>query len=393
MNEERKASEEPEAAARQTDAGPETNPEAGSNVGPEKIRRDAAEAGHHLFAFLRGMFSIGVSSVRSARRTVEKLDDLTTPLPMDAPGADAPPPVEHEQGRSADRNEDPASSAAREKRENRGTLLVLLAFTCSIVAGIGFVVTYWTGGSNEWLGGNLALSLGGLGAALVLWAHWLTEHKQATEPREVLPSPQKERDEVLKDWCAGKRDVKRRRLLQWMGSAAAAVLGAGVISLLRSLGSNPNKTLYSGIWKKDQRLMTDAGKPIVTDSLEIGSAVTVYPEDSLGSERSQTMLVRVDPGLLRLPEERADWAPLGYLAYSRICTHAGCPVGLYESKQALLLCPCHQSSFDVLRAALPTGGPAARPLPQLPLYVHSDGTLRAAADFSNPPGPGFWGMP
>jgi ubiquinol-cytochrome c reductase iron-sulfur subunit len=81
------------------------------------------------------------------------------------------------------------------------------------------------------------------------------------------------------------------------------------------------------------------------------------------------------------------------LAFSRICTHAGCPVGLYQSETHLLLCPCHQSTFNVLQSAVPTGGPATRSLPQLPLYVDSDGTLRASGGFSEPPGPGFWGMP
>ena len=84
---------------------------------------------------------------------------------------------------------------------------------------------------------------------------------------------------------------------------------------------------------------------------------------------------------------------MGYLAYSRVCTHAGCPVGLYQKQSHLLLCPCHQSSFDVLNGAEPTGGPAARPLPQLPLYADADGTLRAGGAFTAPPGPGFWGMP
>ena len=88
--------------------------------------------------------------------------------------------------------------------------------------------------------------------------------------------------------------------------------------------------------------------------------VTVFPEGSIGDEKAQTVLIRVKEQLLRLPEDRADWAPMGYLAYSRVCTHAGCPVGLYEAESHLLLCPCHQSTFNVLEAAQPTGGPAAR---------------------------------
>src|SRR5207237_8621261 len=110
-------------------------------------------------------------------------------------------------------------------------------------------------------------------------------------------------------------------------------------------------------------------------------------------KRAQTVLLRVPLELLQLPEERAHWAPSGNVAYSRVCTHAGCPVGMYETTTHLLACPCHQSTFDVLRAAAPTSGPAGRPLPQTPLYADADGWLRAGGGFSQPPGPEFWGMP
>ncbi len=138
---------------------------------------------------------------------------------------------------------------------------------------------------------------------------------------------------------------------------------------------SPDKSLYSRIWQGGQRLVTIDGKPVSLASLQPGSMVTVFPEDQIGAERAQTVLIRVKEHLLQLPEDRATWAPGGYVAYSRVCTHAGCPVGEFEAEQSVLLCPCHQSTFDVLRAAAPTGGPAARPLPQLPLYADADGTL------------------
>jgi ubiquinol-cytochrome c reductase iron-sulfur subunit len=155
---------------------------------------------------------------------------------------------------------------------------------------------------------------------------------------------------------------------------------------------SPDKSLYSRIWKGGQRLVTSDGTPLSLESLVPGSMATVFPEDQIGDERAQTVLIRVKESLLQLPEDRATWAPSGYVAYSRVCTHAGCPVGEYEAEQSVLLCPCHQSTFDVLRAAAPTGGPAARPLPQLPLYADADGTLRAGGGFTAPPGPGFWGI-
>jgi ubiquinol-cytochrome c reductase iron-sulfur subunit len=170
-------------------------------------------------------------------------------------------------------------------------------------------------------------------------------------------------------------------------------MAAIVISLFRSLGQPPGSSLFTRVWKQGQRLTGLDGTPITVNALQPGSSMVVFPEESVGDEKSQTVLIRVREELLQLPKDRADWAPMGYVAYSRVCTHAGCPVGVFESTTDLLMCPCHQSTFDVLRAAQPTSGPADRPLPQLPLYVDADGTLRAAGGFSEPPGPGFWGMP
>ncbi|MGH7735831.1 MAG: ubiquinol-cytochrome c reductase iron-sulfur subunit, partial [Gemmatimonadales bacterium] len=82
--------------------------------------------------------------------------------------------------------------------------------------------------------------------------------------------------------------------------------------------------------------------------------------------------------------------PQGYVAYSKLCTHAGCPVGLYQDNTQQLVCPCHQSMFDVLKGAQQTFGPAPRPLPQLPLMVDAEGFLRAQRGYHEPVGPGFW---
>src|SRR5690606_26047816 len=101
-------------------------------------------------------------------------------------------------------------------------------------------------------------------------------------------------------------------------------------------------------------------------------------------------LIRVDPDELRLPPERAEWAPEGLVAYSKICTHVGCPVGLYRETTHELLCPCHQSTFDVLRGARPVFGPATRSLPQLPITIDDEGYVVAISDYTEPVGPSFW---
>lgn len=293
--------------------------------------------------------------------------------------------------READRNLDKKVDQSR--REIWGTIVVFCAMIVSLASGVGFVYAYWTNVNTSVLGGALALFLGGLGLALVFWAHLLMVHKEAIEAREQIASPPPERQLVLIDVNLGKHDVKRRSLLAGMAAAFVGVFAASILSLFRSLGPSPGRSLYDTVWKSGQRLMTEDGTPVSIDALQPGSTMLVFPEDSVGDEKAQTVLLRVHERFLKLPKERAEWAPLGYLAYSRVCTHAGCPVALYQKQTHLLLCPCHQSTFDVLNGAQPTGGPAARALPQVPLYADSDGTLRAGGGFSTPPGPGFWGMP
>ncbi len=139
--------------------------------------------------------------------------------------------------------------------------------------------------------------------------------------------------------------------------------------------------------------MTDAGAPVRASEVPLGGLVTVFPEGAVGSADGQAVLVRVEPQLLDLPAGRDTWAPEGLLVYSKVCTHAGCPVGLYEAQHHELLCPCHQSAFNVLNGAHPTSGPAARAQPQLPIQIASDGTLIALGDFSDPVGPGYWDRP
>lgn len=294
-------------------------------------------------------------------------------------------------GRDEDR--ELQTEAQMRRRESLGTGLVLFFFSVAILGGMGFLFAYWSGRNNtQWLGGSLAMFLCGLGITLVLWARWLMSHKQAVEPRHPLVSTPLAQDAAARAFCEGLHDVRRRRLLTWISVGGAGLFGTMVLSLLRSLGISPDTSLYSRIWQGGQRLVTLDGKPVSLRSLQPGSTVTVFPENQVGDERAQTVLIRVKEELLQMPEERASWVPGGYVAYSRVCTHAGCPVGEFEAEQSVLLCPCHQSSFDVLRAAAPTGGPAARPLPQLPLYADVDGTLRAGGGFTAPPGPSFWNI-
>jgi ubiquinol-cytochrome c reductase iron-sulfur subunit len=276
-----------------------------------------------------------------------------------------------------------------------GTVLVLMGFTISVLGGIGFLVAYWTNSSNMVLGGSLALCFLGFGCALIFWSHRLMRQKEVSAPRELLPSDPQEYEALFEEFYPREPNIHRRKLLVGMSTVVGTTVIAAWVSVFRSFfGSSPyGAPLASRIWTRGQRLITDTGEIASIHSLKPGGSVIVFPEDLYGYVSAQTILLRVPEQYLRLPKGRADWAPMGYLAYSRVCTHAGCPVGLFEAENDLLLCPCHQSTFNVLDGAEPTGGPAARPLPQLPLYVDRDGNLRAGGGFTAPPGPGYWSMP
>jgi ubiquinol-cytochrome c reductase iron-sulfur subunit len=321
---------------------------------------------------------------------------LRLPIEESAPveermGAKSAPQIRR--AREGDRNLTLETERNLFRRKRWGTFLAGLSFAAAFCSGVRFLFIYWTGGGNQALGGCLAGFFGLLAVGLVIHAHLLAVHKEASEPRENVESPPEERAAAAEAFRSGELELQRRGMLKWAAGIGLGTLAVMFVSLLRSVMSNPFQDLYTGVWKPGQRLTTRDGKPVRADDLSPGNTTIVFPQDSIGSEKAQTVLIRVDPRLLELPSDRADWAPLGYLAYSRVCTHAGCPVGMYEKTVHLLMCPCHQSTFAVLRAAQPTGGPAARALPQLPLYVDAEGNLRARGGFTAPPGPGFWGMP
>ena len=182
-----------------------------------------------------------------------------------------------------------------------------------------------------------------------------------------------------------------------------------VIPGIRSLGPKPAKSednlgstddsLFTTNWKKGSKLVTVSGREVFVDDLLLGGVLTVFPQGFEGTSPDQVILLRMavlgpdDPPYPLSPPGRSDWGVQGYVAFSKLCTHLGCPVGLYQEITQQLVCPCHQSIFNVNAGCVPEFGPAPRPLPQLPITVDSTGQLRANGSFDQAVGPGFWERP
>jgi ubiquinol-cytochrome c reductase iron-sulfur subunit len=269
-------------------------------------------------------------------------------------------------------------------RIGRGTVV---AFVVSMVASVGLVVIYLAGGNRAAEGILLGLALGGLGVGVIGWTKLIDVPVQ-TEDRPSFEAVAPD-DAETKPAADG---MTRRALLVRLAAGAGGTLAAALAIPTLSLGPTPGQSLYRTRWSDGARVVDAGNQPIRPADLPIGGVVTAFPEDNVGSADSQMQLIRVEPALLELPDDRDTWAPEGCVGYSKICTHAGCPVGLYRSEAHQLLCPCHQSTFDVLRGAVPVFGPAARPLPQLPMEVDDNGYLVARGDFHEPVGPSFWNV-
>ncbi len=266
---------------------------------------------------------------------------------------------------------------------------IALSFGVSMVSGFALLGVYLAGGQTQVEAVLLAISLGGIGAGIIVWSQRLLPNDLHVEPRHPAADPA---STAVRDIVAEERAITRRSLLiRALGGAFAGLAAALAIPVL-SLGPAPGRSLFQTPWRRGLRMVGLDGQPIKASDVPVGGIVTGFPEGVPGSADGQTLLIRVGPGLLRLAADRMAWAPDGYVAYSKLCTHAGCPVGLYRSVEHRLICPCHQSTFDVLDGAQPVFGPASRPLPQLPIRIEADGTIVALGDFTDTVGPGFWNM-
>jgi ubiquinol-cytochrome c reductase iron-sulfur subunit len=265
---------------------------------------------------------------------------------------------------------------------------ISIALVVSMLASIGLVGVYIAGGDRAAEGILLGLALGGLGAGIVLWTRLIDSGPQ-TEERELLETSPEDRMDPTELRPEG---MTRRSLLVRLVVGAGGALAAALAIPTLSLGPRPGASLFRTSWRAGVRVVDEEGAPLRPLDLPLEGVLTVYPDGAVGSADSQTQLIRVEEDLLELDADRQEWAVEGVVGYSKICTHAGCPVGLYRAQAHQLLCPCHQSTFDILRGAVPVFGPAARALPQLPLGVDEEGYLIARGDFPEPVGPSFWNV-
>ena len=282
-----------------------------------------------------------------------------------------------------------------------GTILLISTFF--FISEDTFIYLPVLGNTNAYqlfLGLGLAASLFFIGMGAIQWARTLMPDEEVVAERHEFRSPDEDRADfvaTVKD-RAGQAGLGRRSLIKRSLGLSLGLVGISPLLLLRDLGPLPKDDLSKTSWKAGTRLVTDPGdRPIRPEDLEVGAVAQTLPELASGEKRTlnnigkdAVLLIRLRPEEFNLDAERLSWTHEGIIAFSKICSHMGCAVALYEQQTKHLLCPCHQSTFDVTRAAKVIFGPAARPLPQLAITIDADGYLVAKAPFTEPVGPSFW---
>jgi ubiquinol-cytochrome c reductase iron-sulfur subunit len=309
------------------------------------------------------------------------------------------------------------------RAEKRAERQVATLFGLSAVCAILFVVAYVTleigdnhdtfiglGASNFALGVTLGGALLFIGIGVIQWARKLMADVEIVEMRHPAASSAEDRAATLEalDAGIGESGIGRRPLVRNSLLGAVGMLGLPAVVLLRDLGPLPGDALYHTIWEKGMRVVRDVvGTPIKASDLVIGDLVNAEPaaifevdengrpvvegvELQVAKSKAAVILLRMEPGDITPGEGRENWSVDGIVCYSKICTHVGCPISLNERTTHHLLCPCHQSTFDLADSGRVVFGPAGRHLPQLPLAVDEEGFLVAQSDFTEPVGPTYW---
>jgi ubiquinol-cytochrome c reductase iron-sulfur subunit len=286
--------------------------------------------------------------------------------------------------------------------DRRSENVVVLLFACAALCAVAFPVVYAVESipnQTQFLGLALGLALAFVAAACIaLGKRLVVTEEREEEYGQTNPVEQEELEQLVDE--SGDR-ITRKRLLLLAGGAAGTALGVALVTPAASLGPLFDvRSLYRTPWRRGVRLVDEVGRVFHVDDVEEETFYTAYPEHADREQMGAPLVVvRLKPAELQLGSDRQGWAPDGIVAYSKICTHAGCAIALYrkptfppvEPKPALV-CPCHYSTFDPAAAGQVLFGPAGRPLPQLPLQIGGSGELQAAGNFSGPVGPSWWGV-
>jgi ubiquinol-cytochrome c reductase iron-sulfur subunit len=297
----------------------------------------------------------------------------------------------------------------------RAERVVVACFILTFIAGCGFVAAYVGLGVHtvdKTLRSNLALGLSmsvmflALGLGALIWVRHLMPNVEVTQQRHDLRSDEKQRqatEAYFKEGTANSQFVKRPLIRRTLLLGTLPLLAAPVV-LLRDLGPQPGTSLRHTVWSPGRRLLVQGtNQPITPAQFSApGSMITIVPDgfedDPDALTKAAVILIKFRPGELQIPTRHQgstlvgtmNWTVDNIVAYSKICTHVGCPVALYEQTTHHILCPCHQSTFEATTGATVIFGPAARPLPQLPLTTDAQGYLVSKSDFTEPVGPSFW---
>ncbi|MFE2379314.1 Rieske 2Fe-2S domain-containing protein [Streptomyces sp. NPDC059398] len=302
-----------------------------------------------------------------------------------------------------------------ERAAKRSERVVAFLFTLSMLATIGFIASYvifpvdkiifvfpfgHVSALNFALGLTLGVALFTIGAGAVHWARTLMSDVEMPADRHPIEAPAEVKAQVLADFAAGAAEsgFGRRKLIRTTLFGAMAMVPLAGVMLLRDLGPLPEKKLRKTLWARGKVLINmNTNQPLRPEDVAVGSLTFAMPQGlSESDEDFQTqiakaalMIVRIQPDNIKDKKER-EWAHDGIVAFSKICTHVGCPISLYEQQTHHVLCPCHQSTFDLSDGARVIFGPAGHPLPQLRIGVNGEGNLEALGDFAEPVGPAFW---
>jgi ubiquinol-cytochrome c reductase iron-sulfur subunit len=315
---------------------------------------------------------------------------------------------------------DPKAARRAERQVAAMFALSMLFVVLFVVAYVGIdksTVVYIpvlgvVGASNVALGFTMGMAILLIGAGAIQWAKKLMPDVEVVQQRHDQLSPAGATREAAANYERGKDEsgFARFTLIRRTLIGALVLFPIPLVVMLRDMwvptpveveeDLSPAEILSTTIWTAGSRIVSDGTYgPVKPEDLPVGGLISAIPEDLREVEEEEgnlnargkaaIILVRMEPGQIRA-QQGDGWDYQGILAYSKICTHVGCPIALYEQRTHHLLCPCHQSTFDLADAGNVVFGPAARRMPQLPIGVDEEGYLVAMSDFAEPVGPSFW---